>query len=72
MRKYSLKIKEQHAPIKQCVCGMKFLEIQAEIDIGYVRECCPWCVPYQHNGVTPKLTRNFIPFVYLNDKNIDF
>lgn len=41
---------------------MKFIQIQEEIDLGYNRTECPWCVPYQHNGVTPPLTHYGIPY----------
>lgn len=56
MRWYSLKIKEQYKPIRTCSCGMKFLEIQIELDMGYTRTKCPWCVPYLHTGKSPELT----------------
>ena len=74
MRMYTFKVKEQFSEIHTCECGMKFLQIQEEIDLGYNRVKCPWCEPYQHNGVTPQLKHYGIPYsdVLNQEGRIDF
>lgn len=37
---------EKKSKIKICECGVKFIEIKDEINIGYKREKCPFCLPY--------------------------
>lgn len=58
--------------IHTCECSKKFIFIQAEIDMNYVREKCFWCIPYQHNGVTPKLTHNYAPHTMLDENAMDY
>lgn len=74
MPKYTIHIKRKGAEIYTCCCGIKFIEIQAELDMGYVREKCYWCVAMKHNGRhPPPVTHRYVPYsVYIeNDRDLD-
>lgn len=62
MKKYSLIIRPKYSIIHTCKCGNRFIEIQAEIDMGYKRKKCPWCVSYRHNKKTPRMTHDGMPY----------
>ena len=36
--------------IHTCECGIKFLRIKEEEELGYTRVKCPFCINYKHNG----------------------
>jgi len=67
VRLYSQIIKERFSTIHICQCGIKFIEVQAEIDMGYKRNKCPFCVSYKHNGISPPLTHNYEPWAMLEE-----
>ena len=54
-------IRPRYSIIHTCRCGNKFIEIQAEIDMGYKRKRCPWCVSYRHSKRKPDMTHNGVP-----------
>lgn len=62
MRTVTIKVKRRYCDIRTCQCGIRFIEIQKEIDEGYARERCPWCERYSHMSAPPQMTHNWTPF----------
>jgi hypothetical protein len=59
---HKIKVVETRSKILVCPCGIKFIEIQPEIDMGYTRHKCPWCEPYKHTGHNPPpITHTYYP-----------
>ena len=62
MKTVTIKVTRKFSEIHTCSCGIKFIEIEEELRMGYRRECCPFCVAYKHSGKSPQLTHNWTPF----------
>ena len=68
MKQYTIKVRQNYSRVHTCICTVRFIEIQPEIDIGYERKCCPWCVPYKHSGKSPPpITHEFVPQVFMQN-----